>query len=342
MPHASRKKRDYLLYLDRSIDAIHLAIDSFNRVYNCYKIENTLILLTNAWELLCKALLLKKHVNIRKNKNHTISAEEAIAKLLNVRVLDQNQADVIQQIISLRNQAAHDILPNIPEEIQQHLFFFSCKFFKDTICNHFSSRGNKVSQNYLSISFAELHTYADTVKNMISCLKRASQDDRKLIWLLERGVRFNGVDKYIAQDEFERQYKQKHKKILPHLSLKRFLDNSDMVRIVPIQAPRNFTADISLRKGDKNVNEALPVSIKKTDVEKDYPYLTSDIGKKLGKNTNFISKLIIQHKLKGNPEYHQSVRASKSNSIHRYSDSALSYIKGILQSNPDYNPYKNK
>ena len=42
-----------------------------------------------------------------------------------------------------------------------------------------------------------------------------------------------------------------------------------MVVVVPVQAPKGYTADINLRKGSGKAGAALPVMIKKTEVEED-------------------------------------------------------------------------
>jgi uncharacterized protein YutE (UPF0331/DUF86 family) len=175
----TKMKRKYILFVEKSIDIVLTAIDSFNRVYGPYRVENTLILLTNSWELLAKAVLLKKHVDIYrdKTKDITISAEEAVNILLEHKVIDSNQTDVIQQVISLRNRAMHQFIPKIPPEIQHHLFFFCCKFFKDVISKEFKTYEPKIAKNYLSISFDQLHTYSDSVRKIISRLKKSSQGD---------------------------------------------------------------------------------------------------------------------------------------------------------------------
>ncbi len=59
-----KQKRQYLQYCEKSISAIKSAISSFNSVYGDYKIEMTLILLTNAWELLGKAILIRAKVTL--------------------------------------------------------------------------------------------------------------------------------------------------------------------------------------------------------------------------------------------------------------------------------------
>lgn len=83
-----RKKREYLILAERSLNAMHSAIDSFNRVYDKYKIETCLILMTNAWELLGKAILVKKKQTIIKDKlGNTFPAEVIVNKLKNLSLL---------------------------------------------------------------------------------------------------------------------------------------------------------------------------------------------------------------------------------------------------------------
>lgn len=113
-----------------------------------------------------------------------------------------------------------------------------------------------------------------------------------------------------------------------------------MVVVVPVQAPKGYTADINLRKGSNRAGSALPVMIKKTDIEEDYPYLTSEMAKQIGKGTNFIAKSATGLGLKNNTTYHQAVRSSKDGRINRYSQRALDYLKEYFQKNPGYNPFK--
>jgi len=134
-----RRKRLYLQYIEKSLSSALSAIDAFNSVFDEHKIETTLILKTRAWELLGKALLLKNRISIvHDDKGRTLSAEQVVSKLQHqLQILDENQAHHVQQIISLRNEAVHGILPIIPAEILHHLFYFSCKFYKNIITKHF-------------------------------------------------------------------------------------------------------------------------------------------------------------------------------------------------------------
>jgi hypothetical protein len=333
---AQRKRREYLQLLDAAKVAAETGIDAFNRVWHPYRFQTTLLLFTNAWELLAKAVLLQKKESIsRGQRGETISAEVAVYRLQGKQILKQHQAETIGQIISLRHAACHHVLPALPVEVMQHLLFYACKFFREVIEKHFPTHIETLSDNYLSLSFSDLTTYADKVQRSVSRVKK-TENDKRLVWLLERGIQFDG-ESYITEAQFTQKYKGK-KKILPHLQLNHFLRNTEMVRIVPIQAPRNFTADITLRKGSA-ADSSLPVLVKKTDVEADYPLLTKELGIKIGKNQNWTAKALTILGMKGDPKYHQAVRASAKSLIHRYSAAAEGALRAKLEADPTFNPY---
>ena len=114
-----------------------------------------------------------------------------------------------------------------------------------------------------------------------------------------------------------------------------------MIRIVPVQAPRNFTADISLRKGSA-ADSSLPVLVKKTDIEVDYPLLTRELGLKVGKSQNWAARAVTVLNLKGDPKYHQPVRAGQKALIHRYSAAAEAALREKLVAEPGFDPYHTK
>ena len=333
-------KRKYLIYLDKSIAALLASIDRINNVHDSYKVEESLILLTNAWELLAKGVLIRDRENIHLVDGRSITAEDAITKLVAKNYLTENQSQHIKQVISLRNSAIHSVLPDTPQEIVFHLMFYGVKFFKDVISKEFPTYANKCSGNFLSISFDTFTTYADKLQKLISKARKRGTPEQELIWLLERGVRFKG-GQYISQNKFEDEVKKlgRKKRLYHHLKISDFIKGADMVVVVPVQAPKGYTADINLRKGSNKAGAALPLMIKKTDLEEDYPYLTSEIGREIKKGTNFVAKAAAGLMLKNNTTYHQAVRSSKSGKINRYSQKALDYLKDHLQKNPNYNPF---
>jgi hypothetical protein len=332
-----KKRREYLQYLDAAISAAERAIDTFNSVWSTYRDETTLLLLANAWELLAKAVLLHLKESIAKGTNgDSISGETAVLRLETKKLLTSAQAATIQQVVSLRNAACHGVLPLVPPEIMQHLLFYSLKFFRELVQSKFPSHAKRMSENYLSAAFSPLTTYADKVQKAVAKV-RSSNGDKRLVWLLERGVAFDG-NGYMTESQLEKKYQNKHK-ILPHLALSEFLKAADMVRVVPVEAPKNFTADISLRKG-KAGDSSLPVIVTKTDVDKDFPYLTKELGLKLGKNQNWAAHAVSKLGLKNDPKFHQAVRAGAHSYIHRYSEAALSRLREKLAADPAFNPFK--
>ena len=78
-------RREYLQLLEKAKRAAEAGIDAFNRVHHPYRDEATVIFLTNAWELLAKAVLIKKQQSIRRDKRgNTIAAESAVFKLCHI------------------------------------------------------------------------------------------------------------------------------------------------------------------------------------------------------------------------------------------------------------------
>lgn len=322
--------------LDSAKAAVEVAVDSFNRVRNPYRDESTLILLTNAWELLAKAVLVQRHRSIsRGHRGETIGAEVAVARLKDLRLLDANQVATIQQVISLRHAAVHHVLPPMPPEVMHHLLFYAVKFFRETVEAQFPGHAKDLPGNFLSLSFADMTTYADKVQKAVS-RARQRPADRRLVWLLERGISFDG-SAYLTEKQVEAKYKGK-KKILPHLKIGEFVRSADMVRIVPVEAPKNFTADITLRKGSA-ADTSLPVVVRKTDLEQDYPHLTREVGALIGKNQNWTARAAAALNLKGDPKYHQGVRASSTSQVQRYSDAAVQRLKAHLADHPTFDPY---
>lgn len=334
---ATQRRWEYLRLLESAKAALEIAVDCFNRVHNPYRNESTLILLTNAWELLAKALLVQKKQSIwRGRRGETISAEVAVHRLRESKILDELQAHTIQQVISLRHAATHHVLPTVDEEIMQHLLFFSCKFFKETAENAFPKHARDLNRNFLSLSFTDLTTYADKVQKSISRARKSSSD-RDLVWLLERGVAFDG-SAYLTAKEVESKYRNQ-RTIAPHLRIGDFVRKADMVRVVPVQAPKNFTADVTLRKGSAT-DSTLPVIFKRSDLDVDYPFLTSDLARLLGRNLNWTAKAASVLGLKGDEKFHKEIRTSVSGTVQRYSESARDALESRIKSDPHFNPYR--
>ncbi len=337
----SSNARSYGKLLTKSIDAIHSAIERANAINDPYYKESSIILLSNAWELLAKGLLIKHGgasliYETGSRKERTITAEFGVNKLKNLGYINELQAAPIQQIISLRNEAMHQTLPNIADEILFHLEYYAIRYYKQTLDANFKQYGKSFRKQFLSVSFSTLTTYADKVKKLIAKARREHlEEDVRLAYLLERGVVFSGSE-YIKQSEFEKVLKDP-RTIRPMYKLKigDYTRKAEMIVVVPIQAPSGTIADIKL---SKSRSSNITVNIQKRSTDDDYPHLTKDLSAKLGKSLSYIQRMIKDKEIKGNVMYHQRIRSGSSSYVHKYSDSCFNYLSEFLRADPGYIP----
>jgi hypothetical protein len=168
---------------------------------------------------------------------------------------------------------------------------------------------------------------------------RKKEDSKRLIWLLEKGLSFDGL-KYMNQEQFEKIIR-KEQRPFTKLKLQKQITNGENIRFVPVQAPRNYTADICLRKGPRN-GEGLPVVFRKENPTETHPHLTKDLAKLLGKTPNWVAMTVRIIGVFGDSRYHFKISTSSKTEHHRYSEEALGKLKDLLTKNPNFNPYKSE
>ncbi len=336
----AKKRRLYLQYLSKSADALEAGIGCYNLINNKHRNESTLILLCNAWELLAKAVLIKHKSPINGSAPDTsISAAEATHRLLSKGLIDETDNGIAQQVICLRNEASHGILPAFEVEVGQHLLFFLCKLHRKLTKAQFPAQAKALpNQQYVALGFETLTTFSDRVLKAVAKMRK-KDDSKRLIWLLEKGLSFDGA-KYMNQEQFEKIIR-KEERPFTKLKLQKQIAKGENIRFVPIQAPRNYTADIRLRKGSGNA-EGLPVWVRKENPTETYPHLTNDLAKLIGKTANWVAKTVRTIGLLGDSRYHFKISTSSKTEHHRYSVEALVRLKDLLTKNPDFNPYKSE
>lgn len=313
-------------YLDASMSAFKVAIDAFNSPINPYRLQAATILMVNAIELISKSFLLKLGESIQdKDPSRTITAEKAVSILFTKGYLDETEHQTLQQLISLRNETCHSFLDKPSEDIVFYLIFCAVKIFKATVSKQFRSRLGDFKDSFLSISTDQNITYAEGVLGLMKSSKRDAAG-RRMLYLLERGVRYNG-SKYISQELFEKEYKAKHRKnFLNRVAIGKYLEKAEQLRVVFIQAPKNHSIDISVGKNSRSKN-ILSVNIK-TRLECDKTI--KQIAKELGIRPYDVQKFIKDRNIKGRDGYHQEVPSGDNPSIHRYSEKLVELIKKDL------------
>jgi hypothetical protein len=341
MAKTSQKALDFV---KTAIDAAKLSIEMFNRVEPIHWKESVLILNAQSWELLLKGYLIKKREPIYETDGKTISAEKALNRsFYKFKLITKEQAKTIGQIVSLRNEAMHNVLPIVDDEILTHLMYFSITTFNEVIKNEFRALKTSFEKNYLSIALGNHTFYSNKVEKLFKHSRKKSTQQNQLLYLLDRGCEFidntsaNSMKSKIDWDDKIRRMPKKSR-MAYHLSVYDYISNQDNVRIVPVHVAKGYSASMDVHPS-KNPNA--PVIIKKTDPNKDYPHFTSDLARILGKHISFISKSAKKLKLRENEQYCYLYK-TKSTEMPKYSDKALNYLKNYIDKNPDFNPYSKK
>ena len=113
-------RREARILLKKSVDSLVLAVDHFNRSWDCGRREAVLIFLDRAFELLLKAVIVQRGGRIRAPKAMEILGfDNCLRKCLSdltVKCLNEDDALTIQTINSLRNAVQHYIL-DISEQL---------------------------------------------------------------------------------------------------------------------------------------------------------------------------------------------------------------------------------
>jgi hypothetical protein len=114
-------RREAKLLLAKSINSLTLAIEHFNRPFDCGRTDAVLILLDHSFEMLLKAAILHRGGRIRKPKaKQTIGFEECVHKAIDGRrsFLSNEQALLLQTLNGLRDAAQHHLV----DISEQHLY----------------------------------------------------------------------------------------------------------------------------------------------------------------------------------------------------------------------------
>ena len=329
-----------------AIEAAKLSIEMFNRVDGAHSKPAALILNAQAWELFSKAVLIKKRENIYLRDGTSITGEKCLNKMVYVyKVIGQKEGETIGQIISLRNEATHDVLPPIPEEIEMHLMYLSLRFFHSTLRVQFPTYFKLFDRNFLSVSFRELTFYSEKVSRLLRNARKYNRKENKLLYLLDRGCGFMGGtqrNRMVSYDEWQQRLRALPRKARPsrHLAIYRYINKQDDVRIIPVEVPRGHRPSVRI---EKTKDPLAPVMVEKSDLETDWPYFTKDFAKKIGRSQNYTSRLLKDIGVRADKTMCVSVRMNPSgSSVPKYNDRALGWVKVFLDKQPAYNPYHSR
>jgi hypothetical protein len=118
-------KKEARLLLEKGIDSLTLAIDHFNRAWDCGRTTAVLMFLNHAFEMILKASILHRGGRIRERRaKQTIGFDACVRRALSdgsVQFLSQEQALQLQMINSLRDAAEHHLVHLSEQHLAIHV-----------------------------------------------------------------------------------------------------------------------------------------------------------------------------------------------------------------------------
>lgn len=117
-------KKEARLLKDKAIDAVLLAIESFNRPYDRGRADSVVRDLSHAFEMLMKAVIVERSGRIREPRaSQTIGFDACVRKGLSgakVKFLTDEQALTIQMLNALRDAAEHYLVEISEQQLYVH------------------------------------------------------------------------------------------------------------------------------------------------------------------------------------------------------------------------------
>ena len=300
------------LMINKSIEAFLLGVEIYNKPTIKYRLEGITFLLSNAWELLLKAYIIKnfgeESIYYKNKENRTITITDSIKKVFT------NEKDNIRKnleiIIGLRNTSTHYIIPEYEESylpfIQSNVLNYANKlndFFDINISDHISS-------NFLTFVINPENTNLENI----------SKNYGKKIF-----------EKYLkTKKELDFETSKNNK----NLSIPIVLN----AKIVKNEKDSDFTVSIS-NQSENSVQ--FIKNVINTDYE--YPYtqraIRNIVQKKLEEENIFINfhqtnleYICKEYNLKNNTEYYYL--STTFNNQYRCSEKLISFLISLFVSNP--------
>lgn len=313
----------------KSIDSFLLCLEVFNKPTIDYRLEGCVFFLCNAWELMLKAKLLEKGETIYYPKSsRTLSLSDCAAKLMT------NKNDPIRVnldlIISLRNTATHDIIPEF-ELLYMPYLTFCVKAYADKM---YSYLGINIS-NYIKSDFLSLFTNNHKI-NEVEILSKYGEDikaisDKKIdeISLIQQNNPNSDIGYVVAVNLKRVNNKSKadftfytsNNSNDPNIQyVEKYLDPNETHSLTHHQAA-NEIDKILKRENIRFISLREPIPSDKNPSPKIFTTTCLDI-------------LIKTYKIKENANYCQPIKNGES-VIYKYSRQLITYVVSLIMNDPE-------
>lgn len=336
-------KREARLLKSKAVDSLILAIEHFNRPWDCGRHEAVLILLDRGFELLLKASLVHRGGRIREpHAKETIGFDRCVRKCLSdegVKCLTGEQAITIQLLNSLRDAAQHYLLDVSEQQIYIYVQAAVSIFgdlleavFSEELAAHMPERVVPICTS----APVDLHTTISAefreVKRLVEPgSRRRLQAMAKLrtLAIVESSIR--GIRSQPADGELQRLVKD----VRSGKSWRALFPNVAALQLATDDQGINVSIRLTKREGEAVhlVREGTPgatmLAVKRVNEIDYYSLGLMGLAKKLELSGPRTLALIRHLRLQDSEDYFKIIRVSKSH-FKRYSSRALDALRAAL------------
>jgi hypothetical protein len=307
-----------------------LGIELFNKPSDTARVEGVLLLLDHSFEMLLKAVVFAKTGKI---KSAGDKFNYAFEKCLNIcqsqlTLVDADQALVLKNLNGFRDAAMHDLV-DISEGLLYSHAQSAIQIYAVILKKAFSQNLSDVLPRRILPISAGMPTDIGMIvgddmasaKSLLSGKKRREEEaEAKLrpYEIIERNIReVQGVtgEQFSLQTIVKRLKSGEWKQALP--------------LVTGLVQPSSGGIPLSLHVTKKegcpvriDPSAATAIAFRYIKPEDKYPYLTKELAEKLGISTNKVVGLVKLFQMRGNEQFHTSIKVSKTGLVQRYSEKA--------------------
>lgn len=332
-------KRKTRKFLDRGKESLILGVEIFNRPSEIGRVEGVLLTMNHAFEMLLKAVVFEKTGRIRaKHDKYNFGFEKCIALCqTQLSALDENEALSLKNLNGFRDAAAHDLV-EISEgllyaHVEQAVLIFGAvlkRVFNKELATWLPRRILPLSTSLPKEITAIIEHDMAAISSMLSKGHRQEDDaEAKLrpYQVMEKNIRETqgGPVKEPSAAQLVRKVKK-----------------GDWRAVLPMVAglvqPEASGIGVSLYVTKKNgfpvridPGASAAIAFRYVKPEDKYPYLTSELAKKLDTTTSKVVGLVKLLGMKNSEEFHTAIKVGQKSVVNRYSEKARMVMRAAIE-----------
>jgi hypothetical protein len=332
-------KRKTHKLLDRARESLILGVEVFNRPSDTGRVEGVLLTMNHAFEMLLKAVVFEKTGRIRaKHDKYNYGFEKCIGLCqTQLSVLDENEALSLRNLNGFRDAAAHDLV-DISEgllyaHVEQAVLIFGAllkRVFNKELATWLPHRILPLSTSLPREITAVIEHDMAAISGMLSKGHRREDEAEARLrpyQVIEKNIRETqgiAVKEPSANQLVRNVKKGDWRTVLPMVAGLVQPDTGGIPMSLHVSKKSGFPVRI-----DPDASAA--IAFRYVKPEDKYPYLTSELAKKLSITTSKVVGLVKLLGLKNNEDFHTGIKVSQKGVVNRYSEKARKVMEAAIR-----------